>query len=47
MMKIESNTRNASSVRNSSATSSAGWSSGSVILKKRCDALAPSTFAAS
>jgi hypothetical protein len=47
MTKIESNTRKASSVRNSSATSSAGLSSGSVMRVKRCHALAPSTRAAS
>ena len=47
MMKIESKTRNASSVRNSSATRIAGFISGSVMRKKRWTALAPSTFAAS
>ena len=39
--------RNASSVRNSSATRIAGRINGSVMRKKRCVALAPSTFAAS
>ena len=47
MMKIVSKTRNASRVRNSSATRIAGFISGSVILQKRCQALAPSTLAAS
>ena len=42
-----SNIRNASSVRNSSATRIAGFISGSVMRKKRCIVLAPSTFAAS
>ena len=47
MMKIVSKTRNASSVRKSSATRIAGFISGRVILTKRCQAVAPSTFAAS
>ena len=47
MTKIVSKTRNASRVRNSSATRIAGFISGSVIRKKRCTAFAPSTFAAS
>ena len=47
MMNTLSKMRNASSVRNSSATRIAGRMSGSVILVKRCQALAPSTFAAS
>src|ERR1700722_15652863 len=38
--------RNASSVRNSTATISAGLINGSVILKNRCSAVAPSTLAA-
>ncbi len=38
--------RNASSVRNSTATISAGRISGNVIRTKRCHAVAPSTFAA-
>ena len=46
MTNTESKTRNASSVRNSSATRIDGLISGSVILKKRWNALAPSTFAA-
>ena len=47
MMKIVSKTRNASSVRKSSATRIAGFTRGRVILVKRFQALAPSTFAAS
>src|SRR3954447_1127692 len=47
MMKAESKIRNASSVRNSSATRMAGFISGTVMRQKRCHALAPSTFAAS
>ena len=47
MTKIESNTRNASSVRNSSATRIAGFISGTVMRQKRCQAVAPSTLAAS
>ena len=47
MTKIESKTRNASRVRNSTATRIAGFISGRVIFQKRCQALAPSTFAAS
>ena len=39
--------RNASSVRNSSATRIAGFISGIVIRQKRCIVVAPSTFAAS
>ena len=39
--------RNASSVRNSSATRIAGFISGIVMRKKRCTVLAPSTLAAS
>ena len=39
--------RNASSVRNSSATRIAGFISGTVIRMNRCQALAPSTLAAS
>ncbi len=38
--------RNESSVRNSSATRIAGFISGNVILVNRCQAVAPSTFAA-
>ena len=38
--------RNASRVLNSSATRMAGFISGSVILVKRCHAVAPSTLAA-
>ena len=45
--KIESKTRKASRVRNSSATTIAGRMSGSVIRQKRCHADAPSTLAAS
>jgi hypothetical protein len=47
MMKIVSKTRNESRVRNSSATKIAGFISGSVIRTNRCQALAPSTLAAS
>ena len=47
MMKTESKIRNASSVRNSSATRIAGFISGTVMRQNRCHALAPSTFAAS
>src|SRR3954447_20731996 len=47
MMKAESKIRNASSVRNSSATRMAGFMRGTVMRQKRCQALAPSTFAAS
>jgi len=47
MMKIESKTRKPSSVRNSRATRIAGFISGRVIRVKRCQAVAPSTFAAS
>jgi hypothetical protein len=47
MMKIVSKTRNASRVRNNSATRIAGLISGRVIRRKRCQALAPSIFAAS
>ena len=36
--------RNASSVRNSSATRIAGFISGTVIRQKRCQAVAPSTL---
>ena len=38
--------RNESSVRNSRATRIAGFISGSVIFVKRCQPVAPSTFAA-
>ena len=41
-----SNIRNASSVRNSSATRMAGFISGSMTRAKRCQADAPSTLAA-
>ena len=47
MMKIVSKTRKASRVRKSSATRIAGFISGRVMRVKRCQALAPSTFAAS
>src|ERR1700710_200855 len=47
MMKIESKTRNASRVRKRTATRIAGFISGRVIRTKRCQTLAPSTFAAS
>ena len=47
MMKMLSKIRNASRVRKSSATRIAGFISGRVMRKKRCTALAPSTFAAS
>ena len=46
-MKTASKTRNASSVRNSTATRIAGIISGTVMRKKRCQAFAPSTLAAS
>src|SRR2546430_2620200 len=46
-MKTVSKIRNASSARKSTATRIAGRMSGSVMRKKRWNALAPSTFAAS
>ena len=45
-MKMLSKIRNASSVRNSSATRIAGFISGSMIWTNRCHPLAPSTLAA-
>jgi hypothetical protein len=42
-----SNMRSASSVRKRMATISAGFTSGRVIIRNRCQAVAPSTFAAS
>ena len=47
MMTGRSYMRSASSVRKRMATMSAGFTSGSVILVKRCHAVAPSTRAAS